>query len=58
MSPRYELVDGELLVTPSPRLLHQDVVLALATDLVQSLKGNPIGHAVVSPSEVELEAEV
>jgi Uma2 family endonuclease len=28
---RYEIIDGELLVTPSPRYWHQLVLLALAS---------------------------
>ncbi len=34
---RYELLDGEVLVTPSPRVVHQAVVLELALTLRQSL---------------------
>src|ERR1700730_17091006 len=32
--PRYELIDGELLVTPSPRPVHQIAALELARRLV------------------------
>lgn len=42
---RYELVDGELLVSPSPTLLHQRVVLRLAQALagfVETLGGHEL----------------
>jgi hypothetical protein len=34
---RRELLDGELIVTPTPRLRHQDVVLRLAVAFVNHL---------------------
>lgn len=56
-TPRYELVDGELLVTPSPSGLHQRAVALLLTALETYLAHNPVGVAYVSPMDVELEAE-
>ena len=55
-TPRYELVDGELLVTPSPTGLHQRAVFLLARALDEYLQRNPIGDVYVSPTDVELEA--
>src|SRR5688572_1273772 len=49
-TPRYELVDGELLVTPSPNRLHQRAVLHLAFALMVYLEKEPIGEVFVSPS--------
>jgi Uma2 family endonuclease len=57
LDPRYELVDGELLVTPSPGRWHQIAVLNLAALLLDYLKRNPIGKVLASPSDVELEPE-
>jgi Uma2 family endonuclease len=57
-TPRYELVDGELLVTPSPGGVHQNGVLILAAALRDYLKKYPIGHVFVSPFDVELEPEL
>jgi Uma2 family endonuclease len=54
-TPRYELVDGELLVTPSPIPRHQRAVTLLAYLLEQYLGRNPVGVVYVSPSDVELE---
>jgi len=54
-TPRYELVAGELLVTPSPNEPHQAAVSFLLAALVEYLRRNPIGQAYASPSDVELE---
>lgn len=49
---RYEIVDGELFVTPSPGESHQDLVLALAARLHAYLHGSAVGKAMISPSDV------
>ena len=56
-TPRYELVDGALLVTPSPRWVHQRAVSILLVALGQFLAKHPVGRAVPSPFDVELEDE-
>jgi Uma2 family endonuclease len=50
--PRYETVHGELLVTPVPRLWHQEIVLRLAIALTSYLDRDPVGHAFMSPSDI------
>ncbi|MGH7628037.1 MAG: Uma2 family endonuclease [Gemmatimonadales bacterium] len=49
---RYEVVHGELLVTPAPRLWHQEIVLRLAEALRQYLRGEPVGHLLCSPADI------
>src|SRR5688572_28385381 len=56
-TPRYELVDGELLVTPGPSMPHQNAVRQLLLALSPYLDRESAGVTVCSPSDVELEAE-
>ena len=56
-TPRYELVAGELLVTPSPTGLHQRAVGLLLALLEAYARGHRIGVAYTSPFDVELEPE-
>lgn len=56
-TPRYELVDGELLVTPSPGPQHQMAVAELLYALKTYCDRHAIGNALTSPSDIELEPE-
>jgi Uma2 family endonuclease len=56
-SPRYELVDGELLVTPSPAMPHQRAVRELLVALDGYAKRSGSCEAFDSPFDVGLEAE-
>jgi Uma2 family endonuclease len=49
---RYETVHGELLVTPAPRLWHQEIAFRLATALRDYLRRNPVGHVMLSPADI------
>ncbi len=49
---RYETVHGELLVTPSPKLWHQEVVFRLHVALSEYLSEQPVGHALHSPADI------
>ena len=52
---RYEVVDGELLVTPSPRRLHQRAVARLFVLLEAHVSAHGIGDALMSPADIELD---
>jgi Uma2 family endonuclease len=56
-TPRYELVDGELLVTPSPGPQHQEAVRLLLVALSAYCDREPSTHVLASPGDVELEPE-
>lgn len=49
---RYETVHGELLVTPAPRVWHQEVVFRLAWHLRDYTSAAGIGHAFISPADI------
>ena len=50
--PRYEVVDGELLVTPAPRKWHQRVAGRLFVALSQYLRDEPVGEAFAAPADI------
>lgn len=52
--PRYELIAGELLVTPAPGSIHQIAATEIWSLLNAYLEREPVGLAVVSPADLEL----
>ena len=52
---RWELVDGEVLVTPSPDWTHQSSVLRLAVLLDAYVRRHGLGRVITSPLDVKLE---
>jgi Uma2 family endonuclease len=54
-TPRYEVVDGELFVTPSPLPIHQFAVGELLYDLMAYCKMDSVCDSLTSPSDTELE---
>jgi Uma2 family endonuclease len=53
---RYEVVAGELLVTPAPSFLHQEAVGRLYRMLSDYTERTAVGHASMSPADIEPEA--
>ena len=50
----YQLIDGELTMTPSPTIDHQQIVLRLAAALLKFVEDRKLGTVVVSPMDVYL----
>jgi len=49
---RYEVVHGELLVTPAPRFDHQLLVSRLAVAIAKYLEEEPVGIMLTSPADI------
>ena len=52
---RWELVDGEVLVTPSPHWMHQRVIGRLFVQIAAYVRQHALGEAFPSPLDVKLE---
>lgn len=53
---RWELVDGEVLVTPSPHWVHQRIIVRLMVLLDAYVRAQALGELFASPLDVKLEA--
>lgn len=50
----YEIVQGVLVMSPSPEDIHQDVVLEIAAALREQVKLKHLGRMLIAPFDVEL----
>lgn len=51
---RYEIIDGELFVTPAPIPDHQRLAFEVAVRLAEYLRRAPVGEMMMSPADIEL----
>lgn len=52
---RYEVIEGELFVTPAPTLDHQDVAALLWSRLAPYVRQYALGRALIAPADVQLD---
>ncbi len=55
--PYFQLIDGELFMSPSPHFFHQEIILNIASLIREYLRKHPIGKVVVAPSDVEFDKD-
>lgn len=51
---QYELIDGELFLTPSPKSFHQAISLNIATLILNHVHKNELGTVLEAPMDVKL----
>jgi len=52
--PRYELIAGELLVTPAPAPRHQVALLWIYDRIARDVREQRLGYVMLSPADLEL----
>ncbi len=52
---QYELIDGELFMTPAPKPKHQKIVVRLTEELSRFVRENNLGEVFVAPADVLLD---
>src|ERR1035438_10503813 len=50
----YQLIEGELIMSPSPTNFHQDIIVTLIGALAPFVKRNRLGKLLVAPLDVHL----
>ncbi len=55
--PYFQLVEGELIMSPSPRYYHQQIATRFAGLIYAYLRVHRIGEVTVAPSDVQLDRE-
>jgi len=53
--PYFQLIDGELFMSPSPHFFHQEIAGNIFAALHQDLRHHPLGKVVIAPSDVQLD---
>ena len=53
-APNYQLIEGDLVMAPSPGSFHQDIVLNLAAIFRDHLRAHPVGKIYVAPLDTYL----
>lgn len=51
---RYEIIDGDLFMTPAPATRHQTIAVRLSHLLMTYLEGHPVGIVLAAPCDVVL----
>jgi Uma2 family endonuclease len=52
--PYFQLIEGDLIGSPSPNRYHQDILLNLGVLFREYLKRNSVGRIYIAPSDVSL----
>jgi Uma2 family endonuclease len=54
---RYELIEGELFMTPSPKMDHQRISLRLVSRMARFVEEKGLGEVLEAPADVYLDEE-
>lgn len=52
--PYYQLINGDLYMSPSPRRKHQRLIIKLASKIHLFLEDHPLGEVYIAPSDVAI----